>query len=965
MQQEAALTALGLQAEANQQDIEQAYQQKKAELENKIANAQTPALAEKFEVALQKLTLVYQSLQEQPQKSTNTANSPQDNSPLSQNPLSQTKIADLPGMAGVDTTQIELQPGHIIANRYEIKELIGQGGMGVVYRAFDKNRDADIAIKMLLPQLTKNESAKQRFLEEARLSSQLSHPNIVNVFDVQIDNDLCFLTMELLEGQELRAYLTNLNTLKQDMPIDEAKRIISELLTALEHAHQTTVHRDIKPENIWLMPNGQIKLMDFGIARLMSTTQRTQTGAATGTAYYMAPEQLQGKDVDARADLYAVGVLLYEMLTGQIPMGRFASAIEHRKEIGKGLSSVIDQVLEVNPEQRFASASLLNQAIAQGKQGKAKKRQKANHQLTQQGPNKGVIAAVILLFVIGLGFAGVNGHLDFLKPIDKELIAQQKGEIAKLQGEIKTYKKRLDNAERNLKSEVKDAQRSGASNLKHLEHWYRITQDYLFLSSLTTELEGELSQAELLLREGAANSLALAKDSFVKVNDGYKKMWKEFSAAEDTLSSNEKSEQIKSNWLATKKRLQIAKANEATQAEKLLSDAKSLERQGEFADALTTHSEGQALYLKAIDLASNYDEAKNNSTKAKSAWLKHQKTYKLTAPQEIAEANASEKNALNEAQAGKLLIAKQEWIKAHDLFIKAKGCCQDQIASVKAKWQKAADEKSARDKTAREKATKEKIAREKATKEKIAREKAAREKASIAKLKASIKDQLIAIPVGNFQMGSNSGNRSEKPVHRVSINAFYMQAHEVTWNQYQPCIDAGVCANVSDAGWGKGNRPMIHVSWNDIQNYINWLNKQGVGTFRLPSEAEWEYAARAGTSTKYSWGDSVGNNRANCGGCGSQWDDIKTAPVKSFSANGFGLYDMHGNVWEWVQDCYNDGYHGAPSNGSAWQSGSCDRRVVRGGSWLDFPLHLRSATRHRFTADGRGNILGFRLVQDL
>ena len=126
---------------------------------------------------------------------------------------------------------------------------------------------------------------------------------------------------------------------------------------------------------------------------------------------------------------------------------------------------------------------------------------------------------------------------------------------------------------------------------------------------------------------------------------------------------------------------------------------------------------------------------------------------------------------------------------------------------------------------------------------------------------------------------------------------------------------------------------MINVSWEDAQSYVTWLSRETGESYRLPSESEWEYAARAGTATKYSWGNEIGVNRANCDGCGSRWDNQRTAPVGSFAPNGFGLYDMHGNVWEWVEDCWNGSYAGAPSDGGAWRSGDCAKRVLRGGSW--------------------------------
>ena len=147
------------------------------------------------------------------------------------------------------------------------------------------------------------------------------------------------------------------------------------------------------------------------------------------------------------------------------------------------------------------------------------------------------------------------------------------------------------------------------------------------------------------------------------------------------------------------------------------------------------------------------------------------------------------------------------------------------------------------------------------------------------------------------------------------------------------------------------------------------MNEQTGDEYRLPSEAEWEYAARANTNAEsnaeYSWGDEIGTNHANCYGCGSAWDASQTAPIGSFQANAFGLYDMHGNVWEWMQDCFMDNYQDAPQNGSAYEDDKCEFRVLRGGSWGEFPQFLRSASRFRLTPVVRYFYLGFRLAQDL
>ena len=229
--------------------------------------------------------------------------------------------------------------------------------------------------------------------------------------------------------------------------------------------------------------------------------------------------------------------------------------------------------------------------------------------------------------------------------------------------------------------------------------------------------------------------------------------------------------------------------------------------------------------------------------------------------------------------------------------------------------------------------------------------------------------EMVVIPAGSFLMGSPEGQGSydERAQHDVTIaKPFALGKYEVTFAEWDACVDAGGCdREPDDEGWGRGARPVINVSWEDAQQYVAWLSGETGETYRLPSEAEWEYAARAGTTTPYFWGDEIGQNRANCHGCGSEWDSRQTAPVGSFAPNDFGLNDMSGNVWEWVEDSWHDSYDGAPPDGSAWVVGNESARVLRGGSWVSEPGILRSANRDWFEPDLRLNYLGFRVARTL
>jgi len=251
---------------------------------------------------------------------------------------------------------------------------------------------------------------------------------------------------------------------------------------------------------------------------------------------------------------------------------------------------------------------------------------------------------------------------------------------------------------------------------------------------------------------------------------------------------------------------------------------------------------------------------------------------------------------------------------------------------------------------------------------------------------------MVKIPAGDFQMGDLNGQDDEKPVHTVQFaKPFAMGRYEVSFDEYDLFAAATGRDKPNDQGWGRGNRPVINISWDDAVAYTQWLSERTGKPYRLPSEAEWEYATRAGTTTPRFWAENPPsepdaactyanvfdqNNEAKIKStyAGTTWESFKcsddypiTAPADAFKPNAWGLHNTLGNVWEWVQDCYHDSYQGAPDDGSIFENGTkCApaRRVIRGGSWDD-PDDLRSADRSWSFPDNRNNFLGFRLAQDL
>ncbi|MGF1454881.1 MAG: SUMF1/EgtB/PvdO family nonheme iron enzyme [Alphaproteobacteria bacterium] len=245
--------------------------------------------------------------------------------------------------------------------------------------------------------------------------------------------------------------------------------------------------------------------------------------------------------------------------------------------------------------------------------------------------------------------------------------------------------------------------------------------------------------------------------------------------------------------------------------------------------------------------------------------------------------------------------------------------------------------------------------------------------------------EMVVIPSGEFRRGSPDSEpgrgSNEGPQRTVRIGyQFAAGTYEVTWAEWEACVTDGGCNGAGpegaggDYGWGRGNRPVINVDWNDAQAYVQWLSRETGERYRLLSEAEWEYVARAGTTTPFYFGNTITPDQANYDGSYAYIGGPKgtyhkkTMPVGSYPRNAFGVHDMHGNVWEWVQDCWHENYNRAPRDGSAWMAangGNCSRRVLRGGSWGSRPQILRSAIRNWSYPSYRFSRIGFRVARTL
>ena len=227
--------------------------------------------------------------------------------------------------------------------------------------------------------------------------------------------------------------------------------------------------------------------------------------------------------------------------------------------------------------------------------------------------------------------------------------------------------------------------------------------------------------------------------------------------------------------------------------------------------------------------------------------------------------------------------------------------------------------------------------------------------------------EMVVISPGTFMMGSDGRYAVEGPAHAVKIeDPFAIGRFEVTFDEWDACVTAGGCSHrPHDHDWGRGRRPVINVAIADVEAYLRWLSSETGFAYRLPTEAEWAFANRGGTTTEFWWGDAVDSGHANCRGCGSKWDGHGSAPVGSFRPNPFGLYDTTGNVLEWVEDCWNPDHTGAQGDGSPRRDGDCRYRVIRGGNWYYVDKVARSAWRGRTDARVGSYGIGFRVVRDV
>ncbi|MGL1889199.1 MAG: bifunctional serine/threonine-protein kinase/formylglycine-generating enzyme family protein [Reichenbachiella sp.] len=805
-----------------------------------------------------------------------------------------------------------------LVGKYKIIKELGAGGFGAVYLAQDPKLNELVAIKVFqikddnLARLATsatsdaNEVLNQRFLNEARTLRQLGkNPHIVNVFDFdELDDGRPYYVMPYLPKSlkgELGSDATDISVIA-DLPSDEKPRrlpvsqalsILSQLLNALSDVHKAgLVHRDIKPANLLLNEDDEIQLCDFGIAK-MPDVQHSQSGIGMGSRNYMAPEQRQSaKHVDARSDIYSVGVLAYRMITGTLPEGRFAEPNTFQPNLSTELNSLILKALEQQKENRFQDAAQMLKALKQAQQSQT------NTDNEETGTWVGGTAETITIKTE-------------LKPLETKII-----ELLQKQGEVrasdKVYLQALadiaDLSETGLTdliSQVTEQQLNqhndnSSAQLKSLIHW---------ASGINKRLTSNQSQLDDTY---IASAVSAGVSTTGKSEQQLRQLLNEKSS-ETNKVSNQAATQSQGNQLSNQGGGIIDKQPSGLPKVALIFILLLLIIGGSYYG----FEYYQTDQVKPQQLASLIGQPKNKQipliiniipSNAKISLINYPGEYKSGINLKPGEYTVEITSNGFQRQTNKFLLTEASNSFQYQLIP------EDHLFDI-----------------------------------------------------GVTNFMMKGIPGGNFNMGSNTGSKDEQPKHKVTINAFKLMSTEVTFTLWDACTaDNGCKHQPSDEGWGRGERPVINVSYNEIiSEFLPWLNKklklQQDKFLRLPTESEWEYAASSDEFLEY----NIVKNRANCKNCGSTWDAKKTAPVKSFSAESYGLYDLYGNSYEWLEDCWHVSYNGAPKGGMAWDDSDCTQAVIRGGSWLSDVKYLMPSYRDKSDKNERSNTVGFRLAQNI
>ncbi len=862
--------------------------------------------------------------------------------------------------------------------KYEVIGELGSGGFGAVYKCRDPQLDREVAVKVFRPRDANVAKAatsasgdaaqvlRERFIEEARVLHDLgNHPNIVSIREFSELEDstpyyvMPYLPRSLVDEMGKDAMdPAAINDLAPELrprrlPLPRVIDILSQISAALAEVHRSgLVHRDIKPANILFNEKNEVQVVDFGIAKLPEA-EHSQTGVGMGSRDYMSPEQRESaKHVDARSDMYSLGVLAYRMLTGALPVGRYSDPIDLIPEAGKPLSDLIIAALSPTREGRPKDAV---QFLTQFKQA-----------IGQANPDDATEFSST--FVEGSGAQTRSELTPLIERIEALLL--EHGEVPEDQaGRLETIAAVADLDPSDLAALIKDTELRLGAKIKPIRNFLNHIDQTLERGPIDearmeafVEAASGLGWSEAKVKETIASrsSLGSAEAKGKQEDTGFEFRIPLFSKIAAGFMLIALLGSVGSWWLDEQERSAAAVIKNDSNDSAIVVDEKVAPQDPSAEQLLegvkARYEVGVAIQIKdfndldVLDAAESdlleymyeHDGQRYEDAEDLYEWLGLQRSQFDT--QFFRE--AQQENTIESYQ------AYQSYYPSGMYIVEA----EEAIVRM-------ADGKEVQTDTDQQ------VVVEYVT------------GSFLPEVGRVFKDcrecpEMIIVPPGSFNMGSlpNEKGREddEGPQHRVNIpQPFAVGVYELTFDEWAPCVTARACRGhvAEDYGYGRGSRPVINVSWNDAQDYVRWLSSKTAQSYRLLTESEWEYVARGGTETRYWWGDDLGQGNANFN-VGDGF--ANTSPVGSFKPNDFGLYDVLGNVNEWLQDCRDNAqdYMDAPIDGTAQKvDGECKWRRVRGGSWMDRPGGGMGSTRvaDRGFMDNlsRQVHLGFRVARNL
>jgi serine/threonine protein kinase/formylglycine-generating enzyme required for sulfatase activity len=808
----------------------------------------------------------------------------------------------------------EHQARRALSQHYEILEVIGKGGMATVYKARQKSLNRPVALKVVHPNLIHDSEFLSRFHREAQLSASLNHPNIVMIYDVGTVSDVHFISMEYLEGEDLQSLIKRTGKLS----VDDTIHIISKIAEALDYAHQMgLVHRDVKSANIIITKTRRPVLTDFGIAHATSGTKLTMAGTIIGTPEYMSPEQAEGKQIDGRSDIFSLGIVMFECLTGTVPFkgenplttihgiiyGETPSIRKIDTRIPSWLSDIISNVLSKTPDERLPSGLELSICLHEKRtpSGKFRKSTVRPDQIEHNDliGNTRLLTKKVLIALIALFMILITGATYIYLNPERQLLS---GTISEKQEKLfaeeiipAVNKASSEDEATRVWSEAETLLQSGKTT-DALERFSSAVR----LNPSNEPLKQRVKEVEDLIRKNSVAEFNQSADRYFK-RGNYRKAIEEYQKVLSLDSTDPAASRL---ILLAVERLDAGapkpRQKEEYEFNRVLREADTLYASGQYNRALELYKKGLQyqpaseyligrIDLCKTELAMNdiqFDELVGEANRDLAERRIQSALYKLNDARKLGSDNIQINNKI------------------------------DSLNSQIRMW-----------------------------------------------IDTEINNNMVYVQGGTFTMGINEqASDEQKPAHSVSLSGFYIDKYEVTIRQYKLFCEVTGRQFPGDPGSRNDQLPVTNISRSDAEAYARWAGK------RLPTEAEWEYAASGGNrgmtdAFKYSGSAKAGDVATYESNSGN-----KTSPVNSNKPNQLGIFNMSGNVWEWCHDYYSSLYYQVVSSQQSVADnprGPSSGRyyVVRGGAY-DSPNKEILIKSRGYRENGNYPNVGFRCVKD-